>query len=67
MKKNGWLTFIAGAAVGAGITWLFTSKEGKEMVQKMKEKGNDLKDIAEKEFEALKEKLNNHQQEQNGS
>lgn len=66
MKNNGWLTFIAGAIVGAGITWLFTSKEGKEMVQQMKEKGNDLKATAEQELEALKKTLNTIQQEKNG-
>jgi gas vesicle protein len=59
MKNNSWFTFITGALVGAGITWLFTSKEGKEMVAKMKSKGEDLKaDTAEK-LADLKQRLHN--------
>jgi len=57
MKNNGWLTFVAGALVGAGIAWLFTSKEGKELRDKLKQKGEDLKDEAQREWEALKKQV----------
>jgi gas vesicle protein len=57
MKNNGWLGFIAGALVGAGIAWLFTSKEGKELREKIKSKGEDLKDEAQREWEALKKQV----------
>ena len=59
MKNNSWFTFITGALIGAGITWLFTSKEGKEMVATLKSKGEDLKaDTAEK-LADLKQRLHN--------
>jgi gas vesicle protein len=57
MKNNGWIGFIAGALVGAGIAWLFTSKEGKELLEKVNDKGGDLKDKAEKEWSALKQEV----------
>ncbi len=48
---------MSGALVGAGLTWLFTSKEGKEWLQKMKAGGEGLKDHLLKDLEGLKEKL----------
>jgi gas vesicle protein len=57
MKNNGWITFVAGALVGAGLTWLFASKEGKELREKLKSKGEDLKDEVQQEWEALKKQV----------
>jgi hypothetical protein len=59
MKNNSWFTFITGALIGAGITWLFTSKEGKEMVAKMKSKGEDLKADTAENLADLKQRLHN--------
>ena len=42
-KKNLW-PFLLGAAVGAGITWLFASKEGKETLSNLKKKADEMKD-----------------------
>ena len=42
-KKNLW-PFLLGAAVGAGITWLFVSKEGKETLSNLKKKADEMKD-----------------------
>ena len=42
-KKNLW-PFLLGAAVGAGITWLFASKEGKETLSHLKKKADEMKD-----------------------
>ena len=42
-KKNLW-PFLLGAAVGAGITWLFASKEGKETLSHLKKKAEEMKD-----------------------
>lgn len=42
-KKNLW-PFLLGAAVGAGITWLFVSKEGKETLSHLKKKADEMKD-----------------------
>jgi hypothetical protein len=58
MKKNSWLTFIAGAAVGAGITWLLSSKEGKQIIEQLSDKGNDLKNKAEEELAGLNKQIN---------
>lgn len=66
MKNNGWLGFIAGAAIGAGIVWLFTSREGKEFMEKMKNMGEDLRDEAEKEWEELKKHIDGIKNDING-
>lgn len=58
MKNNHWLSFLGGALLGAGITWLLTSKEGKEVVDKLTEKGKDLKDKVAEELAGLNEQLN---------
>jgi gas vesicle protein len=42
-KKNLW-PFLLGAAVGAGIIWLFASKEGKETLSNLKKKADEMKD-----------------------
>ena len=57
MKNKSWITFLSGALLGAGLTWLFTSKDGKALVQKMKKGGEDLKDHLLKDIDGLKEKL----------
>ncbi len=38
------LTFLFGAAIGAAITWLFTSEDGKKIVAETKEKAKQWKD-----------------------
>ena len=58
MKNNHWLSFLGGALVGAGITWLLTSKEGKEVIDKVTIKGKDLKDKVAEELAGLNEQLN---------
>ncbi len=58
MKNNHWLSFLTGALVGAGVTWLLTSKEGKEMVSKLSSKGKELKDKVEEELAGLNEQIN---------
>ena len=61
MKNKAGLSFVLGAIIGAGITWLFTSKEGKEWVEKAKEKANDLGDEMKKQLATLqKEKTENN-------
>jgi hypothetical protein len=57
MKNSGWIPFISGALIGAGITWLFTSKEGKEIVEQIGGKGKDLKGKLDEELADLQEKL----------
>jgi len=42
-KKNLW-PFLLGVAVGAGITWLFAGKEGKETLSHLKKKADEMKD-----------------------
>ncbi|MES2558236.1 MAG: YtxH domain-containing protein [Bacteroidota bacterium] len=44
MKNKTGLGVVLGAIIGAGLTWLFTSKEGKELVAKTKEKASELAD-----------------------
>jgi hypothetical protein len=58
MKNNHWLSFVSGALIGAGITWLLTSGEGKEVVDKVTAKGKDLKDKITAELDGLNEQLN---------
>jgi len=50
MKGKDIGSILLGAAIGAGLVWLFTSDEGKELVNKMKDKVSDLKDDLEKDF-----------------
>ena len=38
------LTFLFGAAIGAAVTWLFTSEDGKKIVTETKEKAKQWKD-----------------------
>ncbi len=38
------LTFLFGAAIGAAVTWLFTSEDGKKIVAETKEKAKQWKD-----------------------
>lgn len=47
--------FFAGAAVGAGLTWLFTSDDGKELLNKLKEKVGDLKEDLDDSLENIKQ------------
>ncbi len=47
--------FFAGAAVGAGLTWLFTTDDGKELLDKLKEKAVDFKDELDDSLENIKQ------------
>jgi gas vesicle protein len=38
------ITFVLGAAVGAGIAYLFLSDDGKEILAKLKDKASTLTD-----------------------
>jgi gas vesicle protein len=38
------LTFLFGAAIGAAITWLFTSEDGKKIITDTKEKSKKIRD-----------------------
>ena len=44
MKGKNIGSLLIGAAIGAGLVWLFTSDEGKELVSKIKDKASDIKD-----------------------
>ena len=44
MKNKNLIPLIAGAAIGAGLLWLFNSEEGKEWLTKLKDKASQLKD-----------------------
>jgi len=61
MKNKNMFSLLVGATIGAGLTWLFTSDEGKELVNKIKDKATDLKDELEKKastiFEDSKDKV----------
>ena len=38
------ISFVVGAAVGAGIAYLFLSDDGKEIISKLKDKAGNLTD-----------------------
>ena len=38
------ISFVLGAAVGAGIAYLFLSDDGKEIISKLKDKASNLTD-----------------------
>ncbi len=64
MKSKDIGSLLVGAAIGAGLVWLFTSDDGKEMIAKIKDKVSDLKDEmgndlkkASNAFEDLKDKI----------
>ncbi len=57
MKNKDIASFLVGAALGAGLAWLFTSDEGKELVNKMKEKASALKDNLEEEISKAKQRF----------
>lgn len=55
MKNKTGISFVLGAIIGAGIAWLFTSKEGKEVLEKTKEKANQLADEINKRLASLQQ------------
>ncbi|MCU0440942.1 MAG: YtxH domain-containing protein [Bacteroidia bacterium] len=57
IKSNSVLTFVAGVLAGAGITWLLTSKEGKEATNKIKEKGKAIADDLANELNELEQQM----------
>lgn len=52
------LTFLFGAAIGAAITWLFTSEDGKKIVAESKEKAKQWKDDLKDKMKADSSKSN---------
>jgi hypothetical protein len=44
MKGRNIVSFLIGASVGAGLTWLFTTDEGKKLMSDLKERADELKD-----------------------
>jgi hypothetical protein len=54
MNQRNLLLFLAGALVGAGVTWLFTSEEGKNLMAELESKAKDLRDDLEKEISKAK-------------
>lgn len=59
MKNKTGLSFVLGAIIGAAITWLYTSKEGKQLVAKAKNKVDDLGDEINKMVNSLQNKKTN--------
>lgn len=57
MKSNSIVAFITGALAGAGITWLLTSKEGKEATDKLKEQGKKVVDQLATEIGELEQQV----------
>lgn len=55
MKNKSGLSFLVGAAIGAFLTWLFTSKQGKELREKAKEKVADLTDEIKQKVASLQD------------
>jgi gas vesicle protein len=62
MKNQTGISFALGAIIGAGITWLFTSKEGKEMLKQVKKKSEDLGE----EIRSRISSMQNEESEENG-
>lgn len=62
MKNQTGLSFALGAIIGAGITLLFTSKEGKEMIKQVKKKSEDLGEEISRRISSSK----NEKSERNG-
>lgn len=58
MKTNNLLSFLSGALVGAGIAWLFSSKEGKQWMEQMKQKAGSFINDFEKESNQTEEEIN---------
>lgn len=59
MKNKTGLSFVLGAIIAAAITWLFTSKEGKQLVAKAKNNVDDLGDEINKMVNSLQNKKTN--------
>ena len=57
MKGKDTGLLILGAAIGAGLVWLFTSDDGKELISKIKDKAANLKDELENEMKSASEKF----------
>ncbi len=56
MSAKHFFSFLAGAAAGAAVAWLFTSEKGQETVAEIKEKAADGIEQLGKAFEDFKEK-----------
>lgn len=57
MKSNSIVAFVAGVLAGAGITWLLTSKEGKEATSRIKEKGKAIADDLASEISEIEQQI----------
>lgn len=56
MSAKNFFSFLAGAAAGAALAWLFTSEKGQETVAEIKEKAADGIEQLGNAFEDFKEK-----------
>lgn len=56
MSAKGFISFLAGAAIGAVAVWLATSDEGREKVEELKKKASETLDGLEGKVEELKAK-----------
>jgi gas vesicle protein len=56
MSANNFFSFLAGAAAGAAVAWLFTSEKGQETVAELKEKAAAGMDELGNAFEEIKGK-----------
>ena len=52
------MTFVIGAAVGAALTYLLSSDEGKEIVDDLKKRGKKIRDDLDAELEKGKDIFN---------
>ncbi len=55
MKTNSILTFLAGAALGAGLAILFAPRSGEETRRRIRERAN-------KDYNSVKERINTAKQ-----
>ena len=56
MSAKGFISFLAGAAIGAVAVWLATSDEGREKVEELKKKASETLEGLEGKVEDLKAK-----------
>jgi len=61
--SNSLMALVAGIIIGAGITYLFTTKEGRKLKDKLSIEGNKVLDKLQEGLETAQDEIEEHKEE----